>query len=249
MNRIKWKIKKITRFYRKHCEIALGIGVLFLLLIAVAIITLLPPVISDAKQVKEYLGEWYVSSYSASDNTPSGTHNTSSGAYATAGRTCAVDLKNPLVPMGSHIIVEGFGELVVEDYGGFGRYNGGRRAVDIFTDGKGFLLERKIWLLREETEKEKAERIKKAEIKKAKKRAGLREKTDFDFVYDDSLAEWEIITDPDYISGGVVIIDYNILDVVGTEKGLGNKIKTGSSRLSLFCDSKPFTEVIEGAKG
>lgn len=200
-----------------------------------------------AKTVKEPLGKWYISTYSASCNTPSGTHNTSSGAYATAGRTAAVDKRNPLVPMGSWIYIKGIGKRHIEDYGGFGRYNGGRRAVDVFTDGKGYLVEREVWLIRKETAKEKKKRI--ADLKRERERSekrlrSLRQRCRFKLIYDPDLAPYQIVTDPEYIKGGTVQIGYKLYDVVGTEKGLAYTIKVGNwlayrgirTRLNWVCE-------------
>lgn len=43
-------------------------------------------------------------------------HQTSSGAYATEGRTIAVD--NNVIPKGARVYIEGWGEYVAEDTGG-----------------------------------------------------------------------------------------------------------------------------------
>ena len=210
-----------------------------------------------AKTIKEPLGKWYISTYSAHCNTPSGTHNTSSGAYATAGRTAAVDLKNPLVPMGSWIYIDGIGKRHVEDYGGFGRYNSGRRAVDVFTDGSGYLVERRVWLLRPETKKEikkrKAKERKKREAELEKKRRAEQRKP-FVLVYDPALLPWQIVTDKDIIPSGTVLVEWSNmmfqwLDVARTEKGIGHVIKIGN-RAAVMCHTQiRLQDVIEGAVG
>lgn len=210
-----------------------------------------------AKTIKEPLGKWYISTYSANCNTPSGTHDTSSGAYATAGRTAAVDLKNPLVPMGSWIYIEGIGKRHIEDYGGFGRYNGGRRAVDVFTDGSGYLVERRVWLIRKETKKE----IRKRKAKERKKREAAAErkrkkeqKKPFALVYDPALLPWQIVTDKDIIPSGTVLVEWNNmmfqwLDVVDTEKDLGHVIKIGNRAAVMYHTQIRLQDVIEEAVG
>ena len=209
-----------------------------------------------AKTIKEPLGKWYISTYSANCNTPSGTHDTSSGAYATAGRTAAVDLKNPLVPMGSWIYIEGIGTRHIEDYGSFGRYNGGRRAVDVFTDGSGYLVERRIWLIRKETKKEKkvrkAKERKKREAKKKRNRK-KEQKKPFRLIYDPTLFPWQIRTDKDIIPSGTVLIQWSSftwawLDVVDAEKNIGRVIYIGDRRALLY-PSINLQEVFEEAVG
>lgn len=195
---------------------------------------------ADARMIKEYLGIWYVSTYSANSNTPSGTHHTASGAYATAGVTCAVDMENPLVPMGSTIEIEGLGRRKVQDVGGFGRYNGGRRAIDVFVNGSGFLRELKIWRIRPETKKEKNKRL----LRERQKR----QRGYFTLIYDPTLAPWQIITDPSYIKRGTVLTGYSWMDVVGTKQGLGNRIITGSDR-ARYDSVVKLGDVIEEAVG
>ena len=210
-----------------------------------------------AKTIKEPLGKWYISTYSAHCNTPSGTHSTSSGAYATAGRTAAVDLRNPLVPMGSWIYIDGIGKRHIEDYGGFGRYNGGRRAVDVFTDGSGYLVERRVWLIRKETKKEIRKR--KAREKRRREAAAERkrkaeQKKPFTLVYDPTLLPWQIVTDKDIIPSGTVLVEWDNmmfqwLDVVDTEKNIGHVIKIGN-RAAVMCYTRiRLQDVIEEAVG
>ncbi len=211
---------------------------------------------SLAKTIKEPLGKWYISTYSASSNTPSGTHDTSSGAYAKAGRTAAVDLRNPLVPMGSWIYIEGIGKRHIEDYGGFGRYNGGRRAVDVFTDSNGYLVERKVWLIRSETKKErkarKAKEKKKREADQKKKRM-QEQKKPFKLVYDPTLLPWQIRTDKAIIPSGTVLIQWSSftwawLDVVDAGKNIGRVIYIGDRRAITY-PLMELQDVIEEAVG
>jgi len=171
----------------------------------------------DAKQIREYQGELLCTTYHVSDNTPAGTRDTSSGRRATEYRTIAVASRNPRYKQGTHLYVEGFGEGVVEDVGGFGRYG---VDLDLFTpENDGYKKPCKVWLIRTETKKERRKR--RARLRKERQRETFR------LVYDSSLEPWQIITDPGYIKGGTVQIGITLCDVVGTEKGLKNTIKIG----------------------
>ena len=171
----------------------------------------------DARRIKEYQGELMCTTYHVSDNTPAGTRDTSSGARATEYRTIAVDSQNPRFKQGTHLYVEGFGEGVVEDVGGFGRYG---VDLDLFTpENDGYKKPCKVWVLRTETKKERKERL----AKERKKR----QRGAFKLVYDSSLLPWQIITDPAYIKGGTVQIGVTLCDVVDTEKDLKDTIKIG----------------------
>lgn len=171
----------------------------------------------DARRIKEYQGELMCTTYHVSDNTPAWTRDTSSGERATEYRTIAVDSQNPRFKQGTHLYVEGFGEGVVEDVGGFGRYG---VDLDLFTpENDGYKKPCKVWVLRTETKKEKKERLEKERKK--------RQRGAFKLVYDSSLSPWQIITDPAYIKGGTVQIGVTLCDVVDTEKGLKDTIKIG----------------------
>lgn len=172
---------------------------------------------ADAKELREYQGELLCTTYHVSDNTPAGTRDTSSGARATEYRTIAVDSQNPRFKQGTHLYVEGFGEGVVEDVGGFGRYG---VDLDLFTpENDGYKKPCKVWLLRTETKEEKEKR-------RAREREN-RQRDTFRLLYDSSLLPWQIITDPAYIKGGTVQIENTLCDVVDTEKGLKHTIKVG----------------------
>lgn len=197
---------------------------------------------SSAKTVKVYLGDYYVSTYHASDNTPRGSHATSSGKRATVGRTVAVDMHNPIVPMGSTVVIEGFGARKVEDVGGFGHYNNGQRKFDIFMpEGKGGLYKRKAWLVREETAQERRKRIEKEKIREEKRKKRIekrlklqrkkRQKGIFTLRYDESLEDFEIITDPDYIPSGTIRIGTKYFNVKETMEGLKYLILVGDTEL------------------
>jgi len=169
------------------------------------------------KTVKEYIGKWYVSTYKPHDSSQNG-HRTSSGRRAKSGRTVAVDLRNPKAKMLSWVHIKGFGKLRVEDYGGFGRYNGGRRAFDVFREDheQGGLWLKKCWIYRKETDKEYKHRL----AKERKKR----QQATFILRYAEKLLPRQVITDPKYISGGCVSFGGGWFEVKKTRKGLGNVI-------------------------
>lgn len=196
----------------------------------------------EAKMKKVYLGKFYVSSYHASDNTPRNSHATSSGKRATVGRTVAVDMHNPIVPMGSTVVIEKFGKRKVEDVGGFGRYNGGMRKFDVFMpEGKGGLWRLKTWLIRPETKAEKKKRVKlvrmrkkRREERRARKRLRERKKRQkgiFLLKYEPLLADWQMISDPEYIKSGTVRIGTKYFDIKDTREGIGNVLLVGDEEL------------------
>lgn len=177
---------------------------------------------ASAKMVKKYLGRYYVTTYRPSDSSQNG-HGTSSGRRAKSGRTVAVDYRKPLVKMNKWVYIQGFGKRRVEDYGGFGKYNHGRRAFDVFIENheKGGLFLKKCWVYRPETKKEKEKRL----LKERRKR----QKGEFLLVYDKSLEPWQIVTDPQYFKGGCLTFgNSRIFEVVRTKKGLKNKILTNN---------------------
>lgn len=201
---------------------------------------------SECRMVKKYLGKFYISSYDMTDNTPSNSYATASGKRATVGRTVAVDAHNPIVPMGSKVIIQGVGERIVEDTGGFGRYNNGMRKFDVFTEvGKGFLKQCKTWLVRPETkaerkkrllkEKRRRERIRRQRLREKRKREKKlrkeRQKGEFIFRYSNEVQDLQAITDPTYIKGGTFRVGTKYFDVVGTRKGLENVILVGDPEL------------------
>ena len=213
---------------------------LIVLSVAVASMMIFGTIACLGKEVKEDLGEWYCTTYHPSDNTPAGTRNTSSGARATEYWTAAVDYDNPLVPMGSIIEVEGLGRWKVQDYGGFGRYNGGRRALDLFMpESVGFCKPLRVWLIREETKAEK-----KARLTKSRKK---RQKESFTLAPCDEPVG-TMIADPDIIKKGATVqIGFQYYEVTQTRKGLGNTFLIGglsSVRVDVRLD-----RVCEEAKG
>ena len=192
------------------------------------------PAQAKRKLVKDYIGKWYVSCYKPNDSSQNG-HRTSSGHRAKSGRTVAVDYRNPKAKMGSWVHIKGFGKLRVEDYGGFGRYNGGRRAFDVFRENheKGGLWLCKCWIYRLETKKEYKARLKREERQRQKARK-RRQKGEFILVYDESLLSHQVVTDPNFVKGGEISFGGDWFDVKNTKRGLGNKIKCGIEWLDGF---------------
>lgn len=200
----------------------------------------------EAKMKKVYLGKFYISSYDMTDNTPSNSYATASGKRATVGRTVAVDAHNPIVPMGSKVVIQGIGERIVEDTGGFGRFNGGMRKFDVFTEvGKGFLKQCKTWLVRPETkaerkkrllkEKRRRERIRRQRLREKRKREKKlrkeRQKGEFIFRYSSEVQDLQAITDPAYIKCGTFRVGTKYFDVIETKDGLANVILVGDTEL------------------
>lgn len=208
------------------------------------------------KMVRIPLGTWWCTTYHASDNTPRGSHDTSSGAYATEYYTAAVDYKNPLVPLGSTIEVEGYGVFKIQDYGNFGRYNNGRRAFDLFMpENVGFCKPLKVTLIREETDEEYKARLEKEKQKREKKRKQAH-KTMFTVLFDPTLSPYQAVTYDGVIKGGTLRfkshydqIRYTWYDIVGTKHGDLRVIYTGNRWQTHFERYSWLDEVIEDAKG
>lgn len=201
------------------------------------------------KMVKEYLGKWYVSCYKPHDSTQNG-HRTSSGRRAKSGRTVAVDLRNPKAKMGTWVHIQGFGKLRVEDYGGFGCFNGGRRAFDVFRENheQGGLWLKKCWKYRIETKKEYKKRLRKEELQRERNRK-RRQRGVFILKYDEHLKPFEIITDPNFIKGGSVSFGGNWFNVVKTKRGLKNTILINDILARDFEVEVKLNEVAENAVG
>jgi len=205
------------------------------------------PAAAKRKKVKEYIGKWYVSTYKPHDSSQNG-HGTASGRRAKSGRTVAVDHRNPKAKMLTWVHIQGFGKLRVEDVGGFGRFNGGRRAFDVFRENheQGGLWLKKCWIYRLETKKEYKERLKREELERQKARK-LRQKGEFVLRYDESLQPCQVITDPNYVKSGSISFGGIWFDVVKTKRGLKNTILCACKFLDgakVYLD-----EVAEGAVG
>jgi len=207
------------------------------------------PSVAKRKKVKEYIGKWYVSTYKPHDSSQNG-HRTSSGRRAKSGRTVAVDLRNPKAKMGTWVHIKGFGKLRVEDYGGFGSFNAGRRAFDVFRENweKGGLWLKKCWIYRLETKKEYKKRLRREEREREQARK-RRQEGWFKLVYDKDLLPNQVITDPNFIKGGNICFGGQWFSVVKTKLGLGNKILVGMPVADYFDMEVKLEIVEEGAVG
>lgn len=83
---------------------------------------------SCAKEMRFFLGEFTISAYSPESNDPIGTRETCTGIEATAERTIAVDMFNPIANYGDILEINGI-RYTVEDCGNLEKYN---RQLDIF---------------------------------------------------------------------------------------------------------------------
>lgn len=183
------------------------------------------PSVAKRKKVKEYIGKWYVSTYKPHDSSQNG-HRTSSGRRAKSGRTVAVDHRNPKAKMLTWVHIQGFGKLRVEDVGGFGSFNGGRRAFDVFRENheQGGLWLKKCWIYRLETKKEYKERLRREEREREQARK-RRQEGNFILKYDESIKHpFQVITDPDYVKSGCISFGGGWFEVVKTRKNLKNVI-------------------------
>ena len=207
------------------------------------ILTLVSTASAKKRMVKKYIGKWYVTTYKPSDSSQNG-HGTSSGRRAKSGRTVAVDYKKRVAKMGQWVYISGFGKRRVEDYGGFGKYNHGRRAFDVFIENheKGGLWLKKCWIYRPETKKEKEKRLKKERLK--------HQGEVFEIKYDSSIEKpWQVITDPSYIKGGCISFGGGWFEVIKTKKGLKNTILVGDKFLEGHELKVKLDMVEEGAVG
>lgn len=207
------------------------------------------PAAAKRKKVKEYIGKWYVSTYKPHDSSQNG-HGTSSGRRAKSGRTVAVDHRNPKAKMLTWVHIQGFGKLRVEDVGGFGRFNGGRRAFDVFRENweKGGLWLKKCWIYRKETKKEYKARLKREEREREQARK-RRQEGEFILVYDKTLLPHQVVTDPNFIKSGCISFGGGWFEVIKTKRGLGNKIRCGLSLAEQFEIKVRLDMVEEGAVG
>jgi hypothetical protein len=207
------------------------------------------PAAAKRKLIKDYIGKWYVSTYKPHDSSQNG-HGTSSGHRAKSGRTVAVDHRNPKAKMLTWVHIQGFGKLRVEDIGGFGRFNGGRRAFDVFRENweKGGLWLKKCWIYRKETKKEYKARLKREEREREQARK-RRQKGEFILVYDKDLLPHQVVTDPNFIKGGCISFGGGWFEVIKTKRGLGNKIRCGLALAEQFEIKVKLDMLEEGAVG
>jgi len=215
------------------------IGILSGILIGVGLIGV---GVCDAKKVKQYIGKYYISTYKPSDSSQNG-HRTASGHRARSGRTVAVDRRNPKAKMGAWVFIAGFGKRRVEDTGGFGRFNEGRRAFDVFMEDheRGGLFFKKCYIYRPETKKEKEKRL----ARERKKR----QRGTFILKFDGSLKPWQVITDPKYIKGGCISFGGGWFEVKDTKRGLKNTILVGDPLIKDMSLKVRLDMVEEGAVG
>lgn len=171
-----------------------------------------------AKIKKVYVGNLLCTTYHVSDNTPRGSRETATGERATEYHTIAVDVYNPLFPMGTELYIEGFGYGVVEDTGGFGKYG---VDLDLFTaESDGYKKRCKVWIYRPETLREKKERL--AKIRKRRQRGTYR------IILSTEVAPGVCIVDPGYIKrGSTVVYPGGIVEADRTDKTLGSTIIVG----------------------
>ena len=134
----------------KYNDMPLGV-ILAVILLCVLAFSAIGCVKSEAAEMRE-LGTfkltWYCPCRKCSGKYG---HKTSSGAYATEGRTIAVDTK--VIPYGTHVYIEGYGEFVAEDTGG--KWVKGNH-IDIFmedhktcTDSAHGVKHRKVYVINE----------------------------------------------------------------------------------------------------
>ena len=146
------------------------------------------------------------------------------------------------------------GEWIVKDNGHFGHYNNGKRALDLFMpEGVGGLFYRPVWLIRDETPKEKRLRKERERATREERRRQLQQKP-MRLIYDPSLLPWQIVTDKDIIPSGTVLVEWDNmmfqwLDVVRTEKGIGRTIKIGNRAAVMRHTQIRLQDVIEEAVG
>ena len=99
----------------KYCLYPVGVILAFFLLMETLIFAF-APVDTSASEL-EHIGKFKITFYCPCRQCSDGWgHQTSSGAYATEGRTVAVDKR--VIPHGTKLYIEGYGEFVAEDTGG-----------------------------------------------------------------------------------------------------------------------------------
>ena len=210
----------------------------------------------DAKKVLRYKGRYIASSYTPATNTPRGSHQTWSGHRAKEGVTVAVDDRTPIAGMGDKIVLEWKTEkgktrredYKVQDRGHFGHLNGGKRQLDVFFEHRGWGLRWvKVYVYGKETKAERRVRLRRERLRRQRIKE-KKQRQQFNLVYDPTLLPWQVVTDKDIISGGVIRLKWQWLDVVRTERGLGSTIKCGD-RSCMFGKMTHIGEIREEAVG